>query len=190
MSCITAAELAIPGVKLLHPRRIADERGFFSETYNQRVFSDAGIDICWIQDNHAISTERGVIRGLHYQAPPHAQTKLVRVVRGAIHDVVFDLRANSPAFGQWLSVDLSADNWDQLLVPAGCAHGYMTLEPHSEVLYKVDREYARDAEAGIRWNDPDLAIDWPLSAGVPIVSRKDQELPLFKNLATPFVNDD
>ena len=178
--------LAIPDVLMLEPRRFGDERGFFSEVYNERVFADAGLDYDWVQDNHARSTDTYVLRGLHFQAPPHAQAKLIRVAQGSIFDVVVDLRAGSPSFGQSVAATLSAAAWNQLFVPAGFAHGYLTLEPFTEVLYKVDDYYAPDCERGVVWNDPDLAIDWPLNGHAPILSDKDQCLPRLKDLKTPF----
>jgi dTDP-4-dehydrorhamnose 3,5-epimerase len=174
--------LAISDVIMLEPKRFGDDRGFFSEVYNERAFTEAGIDYHWVQDNHALSRDRFTLRGLHFQTPPHAQAKLIRVAKGAIHDVVVDLRKTSPTFAKSLTVTLSADAWNQLLVPAGFAHGYLTLEPHTEVLYKVDTYYAPDHDSGLIWNDPDLAIDWPLNGKTPILSDKDQALPRLKDL--------
>ena len=179
-------ELDIPGVVMLVPTRHDDDRGFFSEVFNERELRHAGIEHDWVQDNHVLSRLAGTLRGLHFQIPPHAQTKLIRVSRGAIHDVVVDLRAGSPAFGKWLGVQLDASTWNQLLVPAGCAHGYLTLEPDTEVLYKVDAHYSLDASAGLVWNDADLAIEWPSEPAQVIISPRDANLPGLKNVNTPF----
>lgn len=178
--------LAIPDVLMLEPRRFADERGFFSEVYNQQTLVAAGICHNWVQDNHARSNDAHVLRGLHFQSPPHAQAKLVRVACGTIFDVAVDLRQGSPSFGRSVSAILSATNWNQLYVPAGFAHGYLTLEADTEVLYKVDSYYAPDCDGGVIWNDPDLGIDWPLDGHAPILSDKDQRLPRLKDLGTPF----
>jgi dTDP-4-dehydrorhamnose 3,5-epimerase len=170
-------ETALEGVKLVVPARFEDDRGFFSEVYNADRFAEHGLPADWVQDNHALSRRRGTIRGLHYQVAPFEQAKLVRVVRGAIHDVVVDLRPGSPTRGRHEAVTLSAGNWAQLLVPAGFAHGYCTLEDDTEVLYKVSAPYAPEHERGIRWDDPALGIDWPVSATEAIVSERDRRLP-------------
>jgi dTDP-4-dehydrorhamnose 3,5-epimerase len=161
---------------LVRPRRFEDERGAFSETYREDVWSAAGVAARFVQDNTAWSRRAGTVRGLHFQVPPHAQAKLVRVVRGRIMDVVVDLRRDSPSYRRWEVFELDAAARWQLFVPKGLAHGYMTLEDDTEVAYKVDAFYAPEAEAGIRWDDPDLAIPWP--AYVPIVSAKDRQLPV------------
>lgn len=157
---MNVTRLAIADVVLLEMRRFGDDRGFFSEVYNRRRFADAGLDHDWVQDNHTLSREPGTLRGLHFQAPPRAQAKLVRVTRGSILDVAVDIRKGSPTFGRWVSVTISAANWSQMLIPKGFAHGYVTLEPDTEVLYKVDDGYAPQHDGGVTWNDPDLAIDW------------------------------
>ncbi|MEL6209765.1 MAG: dTDP-4-dehydrorhamnose 3,5-epimerase, partial [Pseudomonadota bacterium] len=151
--------LAIPEVRVIRPRKFGDHRGFFSETYNRRAFAEAGIDLDFVQDNHSLSGEVGTIRGLHYQSPPFAQDKLVRVVRGAILDVAVDIRRGSPTFGQHVAAKITAEDWNQILVPVGFAHGFVTLEPGTEVIYKVTNYYAPDCDHGILWNDPALAID-------------------------------
>lgn len=179
-------ETAIPEVKLIVPRRHGDHRGFFSETYNERALAGQGIDLHFVQDNHSLSAERGVVRGLHYQEPPFAQDKLVRVVRGAILDVAVDLRAGSPTFGQHVAVELDAENWRQLLVPIGFAHGFATLEPQTEVIYKVTDYYAPDHDRGLRWNDPALGIDWPFSEEEAILSDKDRAQPYLSELDLVF----
>lgn len=171
-------QTAIPDVVVLEPDVFGDRRGFFMESYNARTFRDLGIDVTFVQDNHSLSAEAGVIRGLHYQLPPKAQTKLVRVVAGAIYDVVVDLRRGSPFFGKWTGVILSSSNKRQLLVPKGFAHGFCTLVPNTEVLYKVDEYYAPELERGIRWNDPSLGIDWPVAD--PILSDRDRNHPLLE----------
>jgi dTDP-4-dehydrorhamnose 3,5-epimerase len=177
---------AIPDVKLVYPTRHGDARGFFSETWNRRTFEAAGVAADWVQDNHAFSVERGVLRGLHYQVAPAAQTKLVRVARGAVFDVAVDLRRASPTYGKHVAVTLSAEDWNQLLVPRGFAHGYCTLEPDTEVLYKVDALYSAAHERGIRWDDPDLAIAWPIAAAETRLSDKDLRLPGFAGLPPQF----
>lgn len=169
--------LAIPEVKLLTPPRFRDPRGFFSETWNQDRFAAAGVPGPFIQDNHAVSTERGVVRGLHLQIGPHAQGKLVRVVRGAIWDVAVDVRRGSSTYGRCATAELSADNWMQIWVPAGFLHGYCTLTADTEVIYKVTARYDKAAERGVIWNDPDLAVPWPIRPAEAILSDKDKILP-------------
>jgi len=159
------------------PKKFGDHRGFFSEVFKRSALRDADIDIDFVQDNHSMSQAVGVVRGLHYQKPPYAQAKLIRVVRGAIFDVAVDIRTKSPTFGQHVSRILSADNWKQLLIPAGFAHGFATLEPDTEVLYKVNAPYAPNHEAGILWNDPALSIDWPVSESDATLSDKDKVYP-------------
>lgn len=173
---------AIRDVKLIRPPKFGDHRGFFSETYNKRSFVDAGIDQDFVQDNHSLSGAKGTVRGLHFQTPPFAQAKLVRVLRGAILDVAVDIRNGSPTFGQHVSAVLSAENWSQLLVPIGFAHGFVTLEPDTEVLYKVTSSYAPDCDRGLLWNDPELGIDWPLPEAGPVLSDKDRTHPRLRDL--------
>ncbi|MCB1884286.1 MAG: dTDP-4-dehydrorhamnose 3,5-epimerase [Geminicoccaceae bacterium] len=170
---------SIPDVKLIKPARHGDHRGFFSETYNRDLLAKHGIDVSFMQDNHSLTERKGTLRGLHFQSPPFAQTKLVRVVRGAVLDVVVDLRERSPTFGQHVKVELSAENWQQILVPAGFAHGFLTLVDGVEVTYKVDAPYSARHDSGIRWNDPDLGIDWPVTAEDVILSAKDERQPSF-----------
>jgi dTDP-4-dehydrorhamnose 3,5-epimerase len=177
---------ALEGVVVLTPRRFDDPRGFFSEVYNQRRFAAAGVDAAFIQDNHSRSGPVGTVRGLHFQRPPFAQAKLVRVLKGAILDVVVDLRKASPTFGRHVAVELSAAAWNQLYVPAGFAHGFCTLEPDTEVFYKVDAYYSAEHDGGILWNDPALGIDWPVSAEAALLSDKDQRLPLLGDLGDIF----
>ena len=170
-------ETSIADVKVIIPRKFGDHRGFFSETWNQKTLSSMGIDTAFVQDNHAFSAEKGTIRGLHYQLPPKAQGKLVRVTRGAVLDVAVDIRRGSPTFGQHIAVELSAENWKQLWVPAGFAHGYCTLTENVEFIYKVNNDYSPEHEAGIIWNDPALGINWGISNEQARLSDKDLILP-------------
>ena len=177
---------SIADVLLIKPKRFGDERGFFMETYNQAVLAEAGYEGVFVQDNHSMSAARGTVRGLHYQAPPCAQDKLIRVVRGAILDVAVDIRRGSPTFGRHVAAELSAANGHQLLVSAGFAHGFQTLEPDTEVLYKVTALYAPQSEGGVLWNDPALAIAWPIGADAATVNARDQAWPGLERLGTPF----
>ncbi len=173
--------MTIPDVLLLTPRRIPDPRGFFSETWNQARFADAGVPGPFVQDNHAVSNARGVLRGLHCQIGENAQGKLIRVVKGAIWDVAVDARRDSPTYGQQAGAVLSAENWCQLWVPAGFLHGYCTLTEETEVIYKVTAPWDRAAERGVIWNDPDLAVLWPIAPEDVILSDKDKVLPRLKD---------
>lgn len=186
MSNVTVAPTAIPDVIMLTPRRFGDGRGWFTETYSTRSFAQALGEIVFVQDNQAFSAARGTLRGLHFQRPPQAQAKLVRVLKGSIFDVTVDLRAGSPTYGRWVGVALTAERGEQLFVPHGFAHGYCTLEPETEVAYKVDGFYAPDCDAGLAWDDPTLAIDWPISPHEAILSDKDRTLPAFKDFVSPF----
>lgn len=177
---------AIPDVKIIHPKRIGDSRGFFSETFRKNVLERAGIHCDFVQDNQSLSAQRGVVRGLHYQVKPHAQTKLIRVVRGSVFDVALDIRRNSPTFGKHVALVISADEWNQLLIPPGFAHGFATLEPNTEVIYKVDDYWLPDFERGILWNDPALGIQWPISAQEAILSARDQKNPPFSEVPDLF----
>jgi dTDP-4-dehydrorhamnose 3,5-epimerase len=174
---LEGTETAMPGVRIVVARRLGDERGFFAETWSRDRFRDAGIDVDWVQENHALSAATGTVRGFHYQVAPAAQVKLVRVVRGAALDVAVDLRRGSPTFGRHVAVELSAANFRQLLIPVGFAHGYCTVEPDTEILYTVDHVYTPDTERGIRWDDPALGIDWPVKPEDAVLSEKDQGLP-------------
>ena len=169
--------LTIPDLILLTPPRFSDERGFFSEVFNVARFAEAGIDTPFIQDNQSLSRERGVVRGLHCQVAPHAQGKLVRCTRGAIWDVAVDARRGSPTFGQWAEAELSAVNGARLWVPPGFLHGFCTLEADTEVIYKVTAGYDRASERGVAWDDPNLALPWPVSVGDAVLSDKDRVLP-------------
>jgi dTDP-4-dehydrorhamnose 3,5-epimerase len=179
-------ETAIPEVKVITPRRFGDDRGFFSEVYNRKAFADRGISIEFIQDNHSWSARTGTVRGLHFQSAPFAQDKLVRVVRGRIFDVAVDLRRSSPTFGRSVSVELSAENWRQLLVPIGFAHGFCTLEPDTEVLYKVSNFYSAAHDHGLAWDDPSLGIGWPVRAEEATLSPKDLAHPKLGELPRYF----
>ena len=175
----------IDGLAVITPRRFGDDRGWFSESWNAGAFRDAGLAIEWVQDNHSYSAEKGTLRGLHYQTPPHAQDKLVRCTRGAIWDVAVDFRKDSPTYLRHFGVDLTAANGTQLLVPAGFLHGFVTLEDQCEVQYKCSAPYAPDCDAAIRWDDPALGIDWPLH-GAPVMSDKDAAAPLVADTTSPF----
>lgn len=169
----------IPDVKVLIPRRFKDARGFFSETYNKEALRSVGIDAEFVQDNHSLSVEKGVVRGLHYQIAPMAQHKLVRVISGAILDVALDIRRSSPTFGKHVAVQISAEEWNQIFVPIGFAHGFVTLEPNTQVIYKVSAPYSPAHERGIRWNDLALGINWGLDEQVAVLSERDRKHGLF-----------
>ncbi len=181
-----AVRFPVAGPVLVTPRRFGDHCGFFLETYSARDFAALGIPDVFVQDNHSLSAKAGTIRGMHFQRPPHAQAKLVRAVRGRIFDVAVDLRRASPTFGRHVAVELAAGDGRMLYVPVGFAHGFCTLEPMTEVAYKVSADYAPDADAGIAWNDPALGIDWPVAAEDAHVSRKDELLPPLSELPTVF----
>jgi dTDP-4-dehydrorhamnose 3,5-epimerase len=178
--------LAIAEVKVLKPAKYGDHRGYFSETYNRKTLQEAGIDLDFVQDNQSYSPQAGTLRGLHFQSPPCAQDKLVRVSRGRILDVAVDLRHGSPNYGKHVSAEISAAEWNQLLVPAGFAHGFLTLEPDTEVLYKVTAFYSPTNDFGVVWNDPALAIQWPWSAEKMILSDKDRRHPMLDDLPPYF----
>ncbi|WP_298215882.1 dTDP-4-dehydrorhamnose 3,5-epimerase [Acidocella sp.] len=171
--------LAIPEVKLITPPKYGDSRGFFSESWSAAKLRPLGFDEHFVQDNHSLSAQKGTIRGLHCQIAPHIQGKLVRVIRGAIWDVAVDIRQGSPTFGQWVAAELSAENWAQLWIPGGFLHGFCTLLPDTEVIYKVTGDYARECERAVRWDDPTLALPWPVAPGEAVLSEKDAAAPLF-----------
>jgi dTDP-4-dehydrorhamnose 3,5-epimerase len=177
----------LAGVMILRPRRFADSRGWFSEVWNRAELARAGIVTDFVQDNHSQSREAGTVRGLHFQAPPHAQAKLVRCGRGRILDVAVDIRKGSPTYGHWTGVELSAEDGRQLYIPEGFLHGFATLAPDCEVLYKCSDSYAPDCDGAVRFDDPDLAIDWGIDPAAATLSDKDRAAPLFRNFATPFV---
>lgn len=182
--------LDLPEVILLKPKIFRDERGFFSETFNKKAYEEVGVKGEFVQDNHSLSRESCVIRGLHFQTPPFAQDKLVRVTRGSVLDVVVDIRHGSPTYGQHVTAVLSAENWNQLWVPRGFAHAFCTLEPDTEFLYKVTNYYAPDNDAGLAWDDPALGIDWPIPAGeMPVLSDKDKKHPKLADLPEYFIYD-
>ena len=175
---VTIIERKFKGVFEIQLEAQEDKRGFFMRAYDAQLFEKYKIHRGWVQENHSLSAEKGVIRGMHFQFPPHSETKLIRVVHGEIYDVFIDLRKNSPTFGQWDSIKLSADNKKIIYIPRDFAHGFCTLTKNCEVLYKVDNYYAPEYEGSVRWNDPDLGIDWPLNT--PILSEKDSKAKSFK----------
>ena len=179
-------DTVLPGVKVLTPQRFGDARGFFSESWNRRLLADHGIDLDFVQDNHSLSAAVNTVRGLHFQAPPHAQDKLVRCGQGALFDVIVDIRKGSPAFGQWVGVELSAENGAQVLVPKGCLHGFVTRHPGTEIIYKCTDYYAPDCEGAVRFDDPAIGIAWDLT-GAPVLSEKDAAAPLLAEIDSPFV---
>ncbi len=183
---MNVVSLDIHEVKLIRPRRFEDFRGFFVETWNRESFAQSGIPADFVQDNASLSRQAGTIRGLHYQRAPAAQAKLFRVVRGAAFDVAVDLRRTSPTFGRHVAATLSAQGGEQMFVPVGFAHGFCTLEPDTEVAYKVSQLHSPEHEAGIAWDDPDIGIDWPLSGKAPILSDRDKSLPLLSAIDPPF----
>ena len=185
MSLLEARPLELAELIELTPRRFGDERGFFSEVWNHRRFADAGIRTQFVQDNVSVSRSKGVLRGLHFQTPSAAQSKLVRVSRGSIFDVGVDIRPSSPTFGRWAGVVLSAEKWNQLYVPEGFAHGFVTLEDDTEVTYKVSAPYSPEHDRSIRFDDPAIGIDWPLD-GEPVLSDKDAAAPLLADVETGF----
>lgn len=173
---------------MLTPARFGDARGFFSESWNRKTLAAQGITLDFVQDNHSLSAQIGTIRGLHFQSPPHAQAKLVRCGRGCLFDVVVDIRRGSPTYGHWLGEELSDQNGRQLLIPAGFLHGFITRAPDTEIIYKCTDYYARTCDGAVRFDDPDIGIDWGLPAGVaPVLSDKDATAPLLRDLASPFV---
>jgi dTDP-4-dehydrorhamnose 3,5-epimerase len=175
------SETGLEGAYVIEPAVFRDNRGFFMETYNRRAFEEHGITPDFVQDNYSFSQPKGVIRGLHFQYPPHAQSKLVMVMSGSVHDVIVDLRKGSSTYGRWISVVLSSSPFTMLFVPKGFAHGFCTLEENVHVIYKVDALYHPASDGGIRWNDPDLAIPWPVSE--PVLSGKDGQLPFLRDIS-------
>lgn len=186
MPKFSATRLAIADVLLVRAQKFGDVRGYFMETYSRRDYAALGIDCEFVQDNQSMSAQRGTIRGLHFQIPPEPQAKLVRVLKGSIFDVAVDIRRGSPTFGRWCGATLTADLGEQLFVPRGFAHAFCTLEPNTEVVYKVDGYYAPACDAGIIWNDPDIAIEWPVEPSEAILSAKDAKLPRLAEFESPF----
>jgi dTDP-4-dehydrorhamnose 3,5-epimerase len=172
--------LDLPEILVVVPKRFGDNRGYFVESYNKQTLSGAGINADFVQDNHSFSVDSGTIRGLHFQVAPKVQAKLVRVLRGSIFDVVVDVRKSSPDFGKWTSAILTAERGEQIFIPAGFAHGFCTLEPNTEVLYKVSDFYSPEHEYGIRWDDPAIGIRWPVTSP-PVLSVKDAKNPLLND---------
>lgn len=185
MSLLKWRELDLPGLIEIEPRRIRDERGFFSEVWSQASFEEAGVLTGFVQDNVSLSIAAGVLRGLHFQTAPAAQAKLVRVSRGSIFDVAVDIRRSSPSFGRWAGIVLSAEKWNQFFIPEGFAHGFVTLEHNSEVTYKVSAPYSPEHDRSIRWDDPAIGIEWPFESA-PILSTKDRAAPLLAQTETGF----
>ena len=178
-------ETTLPGVMILTPRRFGDDRGFFCESWNRDRMAKAGLNYEFVQDNHSISMVQNTLRGLHYQSPPHAQAKLVRCGRGRLLDVAVDIRRGSPTYGKWVGVELSFENGKQLLIPEGFLHGFVTRVPETEIIYKCSDYYAPDCDGAVRFDDPDLDIDWGLT-GDPILSDKDEVAPYLKDVVNPF----
>jgi dTDP-4-dehydrorhamnose 3,5-epimerase len=177
----------LPGVTILTPRRFGDARGFFSESWNARVMAEHGLQYDFVQDNHSLSAQVGTVRGLHFQAPPHAQDKLVRCGRGCLFDVAVDIRKGSLTYGQWFGIELSFENGKQFLVPAGFLHGFVTREPDTEIIYKCTDFYAPDCDGAVRFDDPDIGIDWDMGDVIPVLSDKDAAAPFFRDFDSPFV---
>ncbi len=177
----------LPGVVILTPARHGDTRGFFSESWNRRRMQEAGITIDFVQDNHSLSEQVGTVRGLHFQSPPHAQAKLVRCGRGALYDVAVDIRRGSPTYGQWVGVDLSFENGRQLLIPEGFLHGFVTRAPMTEIIYKCSDYYAPECDGAVRFDDPEIDIDWGIDPAAAVLSGKDAKAPLLREFVSPFV---
>ncbi|SLN46204.1 dTDP-4-dehydrorhamnose 3,5-epimerase [Roseovarius litorisediminis] len=178
---------ALPGLVVLTPARYGDARGFFSESWNRQRMAEHGLDFDFVQDNHSLSVAQGTVRGLHFQTPPHAQAKLVRCGRGRLLDVSVDLRKGSPTFGKWVGIELSFENGKQLLIPEGFAHGFVTCVPDTEIIYKCSDYYAPECDRSLRFDDPEIGIDWGIDAGEAILSDKDAGAPLLADLDNPFI---
>ena len=177
---------SLSDVMILTPKRFGDDRGWFMETFNAARVAEAGLNLSFVQDNHSMSAKVGTLRGLHFQTPPHAQDKLVRCSKGAILEVAVDIRRGSPTYGKWVGVDLSEANGKQLLIPKGFLHGFVTRSENTEVQYKCTDVYAPDCDGGIRWDDPEIGIDWGLT-GDPVLSAKDTVAPLLRDYNSPFI---
>jgi len=179
-------QLEIPGVVVLKPRRFGDDRGYFTEAYNDRAFKAAGIDTLFVQDNHSFSKTKGTIRGMHFQAPPFAQAKLVRAITGRVLDVVVDIRKGSPTFGRSVSAELTSEGGEQIFVPAGFLHGFLTLEADTHIVYKVDKYYSNEADGSVRFDDPALGIDWGCDVSGAVLSAKDANAVSWQDFQSPF----
>lgn len=182
-------QTALPGVLLLKPARFGDARGFFSESWNRKTLAEHGVELDFVQDNHSLSEAIGTVRGLHFQAPPHAQDKLVRCGQGALFDVAVDIRRGSPTYGQWVGYDLTAENGLQLLVPKGFLHGFVTRAPNTEIIYKCTDYYAPDCDGAVRFDDPEIGIDWGIG-GAAVLSDKDAKAPLLADVDSPFTYEE
>jgi dTDP-4-dehydrorhamnose 3,5-epimerase len=178
---------ALQGVVILRPARHGDKRGFFSESWNNKRMADAGFNYDFVQDNHSLSHAVGTVRGLHYQSPPHPQAKLVRCGQGALFDVAVDIRYGSPTYGQWVGIELTAENGTQLLIPAGFLHGFATRAHNTEIIYKCTDYYAPECDGAVRYNDPAIGIDWGLNDTTPLLSAKDATAPLLTDIGKPFI---
>ncbi|MEM8693499.1 MAG: dTDP-4-dehydrorhamnose 3,5-epimerase [Pseudomonadota bacterium] len=183
-------QTALQGVLILTPARFGDERGFFSESWNKERMKAAGIDLDFVQDNHSLSEKVGTVRGLHFQSPPHAQDKLVRCGRGALFDVAVDIRKGSPSYGQWVGEELTFENGKQLLVPAGFLHGFVTRAPGTEIIYKCSDYYAPECDGAVRFDDPEIGIDWGFETSAATLSVKDEAAPLLADFESPFVYEE
>ena len=179
-------DTALPGVMILKPRRFGDPRGYFCEVWNAATLRAQGLDVDFVQDNQSLSRDVGTVRGLHYQSPPHAQDKLVRVGRGSVLDVAVDVRTGSPTYGEWVGVELSAENGLQLFIPKGFLHGFVTLEPDCELLYKCSDVYSPECDGAVRFDDPALGIDWGIDPGSAVLSDKDRAARGFADFRSPF----
>ncbi|WP_417723129.1 dTDP-4-dehydrorhamnose 3,5-epimerase [Salipiger sp.] len=177
----------LAGVKIITPKRFGDDRGFFSESWSRKAMEAAGLQFDWVQDNHSLSARVGTVRGLHFQAPPHAQDKLVRCGKGRLFDVAVDIRKGSPTFGQWIGEELSFENGRQLLIPAGFLHGFVTREPDTEIIYKCSDYYAPECDGAVRFDCPDIGIEWALDGVEPVLSEKDAKAPVLAGFDSPFV---
>jgi dTDP-4-dehydrorhamnose 3,5-epimerase len=185
-TCMEIEQTPLRGVVVLTPRRFDDNRGFFSESWNRRTMEAAGLMYDFVQDNHSLSREVGTVRGLHFQAPPHAQAKLVRCGRGCLFDVAVDIRRGSPTFGRWIGEELSFENGKQLLIPVGFLHGFVTRQPDTEIIYKCSDYYSPECDGAVRFDDPYIGIDWGLNEAEALLSDKDSAAPFFKDFDTPF----
>ncbi|WP_424942561.1 dTDP-4-dehydrorhamnose 3,5-epimerase [Aliiroseovarius crassostreae] len=184
---IEIEQTKLPGVLVITPKRFGDDRGFFSESWNKERLAEHGLTLEFVQDNHSLSRQVGTVRGLHYQTPPHAQAKLVRCGRGALLDVAVDIRKGSPTYAQWVAVELNEDNGKQLLVPEGFAHGFVTLRPDTEIVYKCTDYYAPNCDRAIAFDDPDIGVDWGITRDTAVLSDKDAEAPKLSDADTPFI---